>query len=79
MADFGAEGADLEGIVALRDVADADKLVSLISSTKEAGGKVNMLGECCVTSCLQVFAWTSDAEMQTSWLHYLKHPTCCCT
>lgn len=41
MADFGAEGADLEGIVALRDVADADKLVSLISSTKEAGGKVD--------------------------------------
>jgi monodehydroascorbate reductase (NADH) len=44
MADFGAEGADLEGIVALRDVADADKLVSLISSTKEAGGKVVMVG-----------------------------------
>lgn len=43
MADFGAEGADLEGIVALRDVADADKLVSLISSTKEAGGKVIVL------------------------------------
>jgi hypothetical protein len=40
MADFGAEGADLEGIVALRDVADADKLLSLIAATKESGGKV---------------------------------------
>jgi hypothetical protein len=50
MADFGAEGADLEGIVALRDVADADKLLELIAKTKESGGKVHMCKSACRSS-----------------------------
>lgn len=41
LADFGTEGAELEGILYLRDVADADKLVAAISSTKDAGGQVH--------------------------------------
>jgi monodehydroascorbate reductase (NADH) len=44
LADFGTEGADLEGILYLRDVADADKLVAAIGAAKGAGGKVVVVG-----------------------------------
>lgn len=38
--DFKTPGADLEGILYLRDVADADALIAAIPGAKAKGGKV---------------------------------------
>lgn len=40
LSEFGVPGAELPGILYLRNVADADALVAAIKATKEAGGKV---------------------------------------
>ena len=40
LKDLGTEGADLEGILYLRDVADADRLVAAMADVKAKPGKV---------------------------------------
>lgn len=40
--DFKTEGADLDNILTLRDVRDADKIVAAMADCKQAGGKVGI-------------------------------------
>lgn len=40
LSDFGTKGADLGNIFYLRNVVDADAIVSAISDAKKAGNKV---------------------------------------
>eukprot|EP00208_Stichococcus_sp_RCC1054_P003758 CAMPEP_0206138822 /NCGR_PEP_ID=MMETSP1473-20131121/3713_1 /ASSEMBLY_ACC=CAM_ASM_001109 /TAXON_ID=1461547 /ORGANISM="Stichococcus sp, Strain RCC1054" /LENGTH=434 /DNA_ID=CAMNT_0053532349 /DNA_START=198 /DNA_END=1502 /DNA_ORIENTATION=+ len=42
--DFKTEGADLDNILTLRDVRDADKIVAAMADCKQAGGKVVVVG-----------------------------------
>ena len=40
LTDFGVEGADLDNILYLRDVKDADAVVAAIAQAKKGGNKV---------------------------------------
>ena len=46
LTDFGVEGADLDNILYLRDVKDADAVVAAIAQAKKGGNKVQCRNDC---------------------------------